>query len=184
MWRDQNHSLRLAPQMRTIRRNMIFSPCPSQLIDHDDLSSEYLDELNVLVGGGVKNRNGLNKAVNSNLVVQSRDGLVSFQVDGFDSESVVNNTVVMGGGGQAYGWCVGSWGANGQPTLENNTYLLPPGSPFECNCEGSFGNWTAWQAAGRDRGSQVAYMDPAHTLARVVEQARRMLDINVGSDAL
>ena len=182
LWQDRHKQLRLAPQTRTIRRNLIFSPCPSQLIDHDDLSSEYLDEYNVLVGGGIKLRNGLNKIVDSNLVILSHDGLASFQVDGFDSEAVVNNTCVMDDKTNAYAWCTNGGGFPNVTTTAANTFILPPQTPFHCDCGVAATNFTSWQASGADVGSRIAHLTPAETVSTVMGQARSMLGVSLTAD--
>lgn len=69
----------------TIRGNLIFSysfhgpSCSSIALDHDDESSQYIDERNALVHGGVKFFDGIDRTAHNNLILYSQGVMHGYQ---------------------------------------------------------------------------------------------------------
>lgn len=60
-------------------------------MDHDDGSSEYHDYNNIIYQGGFKYRDGINRNMTGNLMLQSKP---VFQVTGFETDYFNNNYLV------------------------------------------------------------------------------------------
>merc|ERR1712196_410451 len=92
-----------------IERNLIFNrnyattktTRSGYCIDYDDGSTGYSATANVLVHGGFKIRDGVNRSHTGNLVIGAR--LADPQVAGFDSTSVNSNGVFYACVGDAFG---------------------------------------------------------------------------------
>ena len=125
-------------------------------IDYDDGSSMYTASSNVLVHGGFKIRDGVNRSHENNLVIGAR--LADPQVAGFNS-TLLNRNVAVNSNGEFYA-CVGD-AFGGGTTAAVNTFFTPgsPGLPFQQGCKGGSGyTLAAWQANGHnyDAGSTVS----------------------------
>ena len=72
---DDVNVLSISPQTHVISHNLIFninfrgSSCGSIALDHDDESSQYDDNNNVLVFGGIKFYDGINRSSSENLII-------------------------------------------------------------------------------------------------------------------
>ena len=127
--------LQLSPETHHLRGNFIFnrnfvgSSHGLYCIDHDDGSSQYNDSGNVLVYGGIKYRDGVNRTATGNLVVYSVGA--AFQINGFKTDVFSNNTVILNG--NAY-TCVGQ--AVPGVTTANNRFYAPNDTSLAFNTAG------------------------------------------------
>jgi hypothetical protein len=82
---DGRPRLSLTPMTHHISQNLIFSynfrgpSCASVALDHDDESSQYVDSRNVLVHGGVKFFDGMDRDAHHNLVLFPQGVMHGFQ---------------------------------------------------------------------------------------------------------
>ena len=171
--------LALSPGTHQLRGNFIFNTNflghsnGLYCIDHDDGSSQYNDTGNVLVYGGVKYRDGVNRSVSDNLVIYSLGA--AFQVSGFSTDRFVDNTVVLNRG-VAY-TCVGA-AIKGGVTTMNNRFFTPNDTSLSfttggCNVKGS--TLKEWQAACHcDQGSTIS---SDLTGNQILDMASKMLGL-------
>eukprot|EP00118_Oscarella_pearsei_P004070 m.16912 g.16912 ORF g.16912 m.16912 type:complete len:817 (+) comp27198_c0_seq1:101-2551(+) len=173
-------SLKLSPEMHHLRGNFIFNgnfighSNGLYCIDHDDGSSQYNDSGNVLVYGGVKYRDGVNRTVSGNLIVYSLGA--AFQVNGFATDMFVENTVVLNGA--AYS-CVGK--AVPGVTTKGNRFFTPNDTQLTfdtrgCNVKGN--TLKEWQA-GCDC-DQVSTISSNVTTQQILTMAASMLQLGPG----
>lgn len=148
----------LSPETHRLWGNFIFNKNfigPARglyTIDHDDGSSQYDDRGNVLVYGGIKYRDGVNRTATENLVVYSIGA--AFQVNGFMTDVFSNNTVILNGAAYT---CVGH--AFPGVTTANNMFYTPNDTSLHfttggCNMhEDTLQQWQ--QGCKCDQGSTV-----------------------------
>ncbi len=163
LYTAEDGSTRLAPKTQQIRGNLCLNQNyattrktnSAYCFDHDDGSSEYNSTNNVMVLGGFKIRDGVNRAQSNNLVVNAR--LADPQVSGFNSTTIENN-VAISNSGDFYA-CVGKAMAGGTLT-QNNQYFTPGNDavPFhESSCaDKTYQTLADWQQAGFDKGSTIS----------------------------
>lgn len=150
--------LGLSPETHLLWGNFIFntnfigSAHGLYCIDHDDGSSQYDDRGNVLVYGGIKYRDGVNRTAIENLVVYSIGA--AFQVNGFQTDIFSNNTVILNG--DAY-TCVGH--AFPGVTTANNIFYTPNDTSLAFHTDGCSvheDTLEQWQQQCKcDKGSMV-----------------------------
>ena len=153
--------LALSPGTHQLRANFIFNTNflgqsnGMYCFDHDDGSSQYNDTGNVLVYGGVKYRDGVNRSVSDNLIVYSLGA--AFEVSGFSTDRFINNTVILNDG-PAYS-CYDD-AIHGGITTMNNRFFTPNDvtlnfNTSRCNVTGT--TLKEWQmACNCDQGSTIS----------------------------
>ena len=171
--------LTLSPGTHQLRGNFVFNTNflgrsnGMYAIDHDGGSSQYNDTGNVLVYGGFKIRDGVNRSVSNNLVIYSYGA--AFQAAGFSTDRFVSNTVVLRGA-TAY-TCVGA-AIKGGITTMNNRFFTPNDTTLSfttpgCNAKGS--TLKDWQEACKcDQGSTIS---SDVTGKQIVDMAAEMLSL-------
>ncbi len=184
---EEGATTALSPRRHQIHRNFCLnanyattlSTRSGYCFDYDDGSSQYNATSNVMVSGGFKDRDGVNRSHANNLVVSGR--LADPQVAGFDTETFDGNTVIDFTG--SFYSCVGSafpQGGAGGVRLTNNRYFTPAHAdlPFHPGCGGgcdkSNQTLACWQSEGFDAGSTI--LENA-TVDEVLAWARERLDM-------
>ena len=172
--------LELSPATHQLKNNFIFNTNFLGIshglycIDHDDGSSQYNDTGNVLVYGGIKYRDGVNKSASGNLVVYSLGA--AFQVNGFLTDSFFDNTVILNGG-PGY-TCVGN-AVPGVTTMENR-FFTPSDKNLSFRTSGCKVDGTTlkeWQKGCKcDQDSTIS---SDVTLQEIVSMASELLGLNV-----
>lgn len=186
---DGKGELRISPLTQTIAHNLIYTvnfngvSCGDMGLDHDDESSQYNDTQNVLVFGGIKYFDGINRTSTKNLIVMPGIfgaggsclslpvGLSARNLSGHFSH-FVDNTCVQPHNGFPYG-CVGSpfYNKTDRVDVRDNTFYRLNASVVEaqdwsgaCGCwpnptSGAgpcpYKNFSQWQAHGHDEGSRI-----------------------------
>jgi hypothetical protein len=187
---DGTPRLMISPQTQLIRQNLIFSynfhgpSCASIALDHDDESSQYEDSRNVLVYGGIKFFDGMDKTASSNLVLFPNGVMHGFECFHALSSTrnlssahshFVGNQCVMRPKQTVYNCGAGPspfYNKSYHVAVANNTFTYPGATadPAEewggvCACWPSartdapqpcpVRTFQDWQALGLDAGSQI-----------------------------
>eukprot|EP01116_Phalansterium_solitarium_P024441 TRINITY_DN8967_c0_g1_i1.p1 TRINITY_DN8967_c0_g1~~TRINITY_DN8967_c0_g1_i1.p1 ORF type:complete len:796 (-),score=236.81 TRINITY_DN8967_c0_g1_i1:141-2528(-) len=151
----------------------------SWTLDHDDGSSMYNDTNNVLLYGGIKFRDGMNRTASYNLIVNDNMHVADFQVLYANSHDTFfeNIGIDLSGHGGFYG-CDEL--PNRVPAFFtfNNVFATPTNQslPFVINSCSSqhIQTLAAWQALGYDKGS-VIIADITNTT--ILQEARNRLGL-------
>jgi hypothetical protein len=203
--------LKISPDTQIIRNNLVYNvnfhaqSCGSIAIDFDDESSQYNVTQNVLVYGGVKTFDGMDRQIWDNLVVypgaavsagpacfhalQSTRNLSSLHTHFFD------NTCVLRPGDFAYNCGAGPAPFHNKTDhvdVHANKFIFPNATPQQAhNWQGAcacwpdpkiagpcpFKNFSQWQAAGHDVGSTVSSPTPQHAGMALLAQAKGYLGL-------
>ena len=165
---DATSATRLSPKRHQIHRNLCFNhnyattgkTRSGYCFDYDDGSSQYNATANVMVGGGFKIRDGVNRSHADNLVVNGR--LADPQVAGFNSTTLTGN-IVLDPSGSFYS-CVGDAFADGTIASGNSFYVpgtaagaaprFMPGCGSACKGDPTLSCWQK-HGAGYDGGSTI-----------------------------
>lgn len=152
-------------------------------LDKDDGSSQYWERDNLLLYGAIKDRDGLSRNHTGNLILwpdkmpfadtTNTDTAMAFQVNGYEWDLFVNNTVVTASGSVYQ--CTGSFSNESTATTANNTFLVPSAKTdsFTQNCVPHVTGFAAWQAAGYDAGS--TYSNEPTSSQQLLGMARKIL---------
>eukprot|EP00040_Diaphanoeca_grandis_P030936 m.183931 g.183931 ORF g.183931 m.183931 type:complete len:1001 (+) comp32172_c0_seq1:207-3209(+) len=187
---DGTPRLAISPKTQTIAQNLIFNynfhgeQCGSVALDHDDASSQYLDEKNVLVYGGIKFFYGMDRVATNNLIIapggvehgfQCFHALTTNRNLSSAHTFYTNNHCILRKGEFPYNCGAGPgafYNTTHHITLANNTFTWAsesedPGWDQTCACyPGSHTDapqpcptktFNDWQTEGHDIGSKVEY---------------------------
>jgi hypothetical protein len=206
IWRDDKGQDRFAPDYFRIQHNFIFrnsflsNTANKFCLDKDDGSSAYLELNNVLVFGGIKDRDGFDRFQSGNLILfpeqpinrtaPSSPQCMCFQVNGHFSSTFTNNTCVTQTG-LIYAACAGKFDRpnhdsdvgdgypKGGPDITDNTFITPnvSGTPFSNGqCGGTeFTSLAGWQQEGYDAGSKQIDVVPVNFVGELLDKARALL---------